>query len=328
MSIEINITSHRLTFSEGEGKGFFDTLLKEMEYYAEHVRPIEGVIDIKYHDYKKSSVDWKHLPRYLSNLVESLDVIEDEYDDEEDGYVKYMAHPMEFDDDEEDDSWHVSEPAAIAPRHPNSSELQSYINMFMKEAERSHDYTFLYKIQSILFRVNKDCNYYFDGFVKEINSELMELDEIEKYKRGELKSSNLSLEKENKVGRKKEILFATDNNYTIKDLDRTLLQAKNFMAFLKKNGWDELMTSSSKNSPLNMAIFAFVRYWKNHGDLRASRIVSANAIYRFMTEDCPIKIDATMKSFNNVFRKEEDMENQEMDKKVESFFNNLPNYIG
>ena len=49
-------------------------------------------------------------------------------------------------------------------------------------------------------------------------------------------------------------------------------------------------------------------------------IVSANAIYRFLTEDCNIRKEVTIKSFNNVFNHCEDIKNQEMDDKVADFF--------
>ena len=112
----------------------------------------------------------------------------------------------------------------------------------------------------------------------------------------------------------------SDEASSLKDEETTAEQASLFIEFLTLNGLDSLRTSASKSSPLNIAIFAFIRYWRRKGILAPQYIVSANAIYRFLTEDCNIRREATIKSFNNVFNHCEDMKNQEMDDKVADFF--------
>jgi hypothetical protein len=123
-----------------------------------------------------------------------------------------------------------------------------------------------------------------------------------------------------RIGRKKEYLFVSDEASSLKDEETTAEQASLFIEFLTLNGLDSMSTSASKSSPMNIAIFAFIRYWRRKGILAPQHIVSANAIYRFLTEDCHIRKEVTIKSFNNVFNHCEDIKNQEMDDKVADFF--------
>ena len=123
-----------------------------------------------------------------------------------------------------------------------------------------------------------------------------------------------------RIGRKKEYLFVSDEASSLKDEETTAEQASLFIEFLTLNGLDSMSTSASKSSPMNIAIFAFIRYWRRRGILAPQHIVSANAIYRFLTEDCHIRKEVTIKSFNNVFNHYEDIKNQEMDDKVADFF--------
>lgn len=106
---------------------------------------------------------------------------------------------------------------------------------------------------------------------------------------------------------KKEYLFVSDEASSLKDEETTAEQASLFIEFLTLNGLNSMSTSASKSSPLNIAIFAFIRYWRRKGILAPQHIVSANAIYRFLTEDCNIRREATIKSFYNVFNHCEDM---------------------
>lgn len=66
--------------------------------------------------------------------------------------------------------------------------------------------------------------------------------------------------KETGWGRKSEYLFALDENFYIKDEVKTRKQAELFRTFLKQNGLAELPTSASRNSPLNIAIFSFLKH--------------------------------------------------------------------
>lgn len=107
--------------------------------------------------------------------------------------------------------------------------------------------------------------------------------------------------KETGRGRKSECLFALDENYCVKDEAKTRKQADLFCRFLEQNELAGLPTSSSRNSPLNIAIFSFLDHWKEYGVIPRKRAVGVNTIFRFLTEDCKIKKDAIKKSFNNAF---------------------------
>lgn len=126
--------------------------------------------------------------------------------------------------------------------------------------------------------------------------------------------------KETGWGRKSEYLFALDENFYIKDEVKTCKQAVLFCRFLEQNGLAELPTSASRNSPLNIAIFSFLDHWKEYGVIPSRRVVGVNTIFRFLTEDCQIRIDTTGKTFNNVFNKNLPNEDSDMEKLVDAFF--------
>lgn len=127
-------------------------------------------------------------------------------------------------------------------------------------------------------------------------------------------------QKETGWGRKSEYLFALDENFYIKDEVKTRKQAELFRTFLKQNGLAELPTSSSRNSPLNIAIFSFLDHWKEYGVIPRKRAVGVNTIFRFLTEDCKIKKDAIKKSFNNAFCNNPPEKNSDIEKLVDAFF--------
>lgn len=127
-------------------------------------------------------------------------------------------------------------------------------------------------------------------------------------------------QKETGRGRKSECLFALDENYCVKDEAKTRKQADLFCRFLEQNGLAGLPTSSSRNSPLNIAIFSFLDHWKEYGVIPSRRVVGVNTIFRFLTEDCQIRIDTTGKTFNNVFNKNLPNEDSDMEKLVDAFF--------
>lgn len=126
--------------------------------------------------------------------------------------------------------------------------------------------------------------------------------------------------KETGRGRKSEYLFARDENYCVKDEAETRKQAELFRTFLEQNDWAGLPTSSSRNSPLNIAIFSFLDHWKEYGVIPRKRAVGVNTIFRFLTEDCKIKKDAIKKSFNNAFCNKPPKKNSDMEKLVDAFF--------
>lgn len=126
--------------------------------------------------------------------------------------------------------------------------------------------------------------------------------------------------KETGRGRKSECLFALDENYCVKDEAKTRKQADLFCRFLEQNELAGLPTSSSRNSPLNIAIFSFLDHWKEYGVIPRKRAVGVNTIFRFLTEDCKIKKDAIKKSFNNAFCNKPPKKNSDMEKLVDAFF--------
>lgn len=126
--------------------------------------------------------------------------------------------------------------------------------------------------------------------------------------------------KETGRGRKSECLFALDENYCVKDEAKTRKQADLFCRFLEQNELAGLPTSSSRNSPLNIAIFSFLDHWKEYGVIPRKRAVGVNTIFRFLTEDCKIKKDAIKKSFNNAFCNNPPEKDSDMEKLVDAFF--------
>lgn len=126
--------------------------------------------------------------------------------------------------------------------------------------------------------------------------------------------------KETGRGRKCEYLFARDENYCVKDEAETLKQAELFRTFLEQNEWAGLRTSSRRSSPLNIAIFSFLEHWKEYGVIPRKRAVGVNTIFRFLTKDCKISIDAIEKSFNNAFCNKPPKKNSDMEKLVDAFF--------
>lgn len=126
--------------------------------------------------------------------------------------------------------------------------------------------------------------------------------------------------KETGRGRKSEYLFARDENYCVKDEAETRKQAELFRTFLEQNEWAGLRTSSRRSSPLNIAIFSFLDHWKENGVIPRKRMVGVNTIFRFLTKDCKISIDAIEKSFNNAFCNKPPKKNSDMEKLVDAFF--------
>ena len=126
--------------------------------------------------------------------------------------------------------------------------------------------------------------------------------------------------KETGRGRKSEYLFARDENYCVKDEAETRKQAELFRTFLEQNEWAGLRTSSRRSSPLNIAIFSFLDHWKEYGVIPRKRAVGVNTIFRFLTKDCKISIDAIEKSFNNAFCNNPPKKNSDMEELVDAFF--------
>lgn len=149
--------------------------------------------------------------------------------------------------------------------------------------------------------------------------QLIDCSEDEDLEAEDVAAADIS-QKETGRGRKSEYLFALDENFYIKDEAKTRKQAELFCRFLEQNELAELPTSSSRNSPLNIAIFSFLDHWKEYGVIPRKRAVGVNTIFRFLTEDCKIKKDAIKKSFNNAFCNNPPEKNSDMEKLVDAFF--------
>lgn len=149
--------------------------------------------------------------------------------------------------------------------------------------------------------------------------QLIDCSEDEDLEAEDVAAADIS-QKETGRGRKSEYLFARDENYCVKDEAETRKQAELFRTFLEQNDWAGLPTSSSRNSPLNIAIFSFLDHWKEYGVIPRKRAVGVNTIFRFLTEDCKIKKDAIKKSFNNAFCNNPPEKDSDMEKLVDAFF--------
>lgn len=149
--------------------------------------------------------------------------------------------------------------------------------------------------------------------------QLIDCSEDEDLEAEDVAAADIS-QKETGRGRKSEYLFARDENCYIKDEAKTRKQADLFCRFLEQNELAGLPTSSSRNSPLNIAIFSFLDHWKEYGVIPRKRAVGVNTIFRFLTEDCKIKKDAIKKSFNNAFCNNPPEKDSDMEKLVDAFF--------
>ena len=149
--------------------------------------------------------------------------------------------------------------------------------------------------------------------------QLIDCSEDEDLEAEDVAAADIS-QKETGRGRKSECLFALDENYCVKNEAETRKQADLFCRFLEQNGLAGLPTSSSRNSPLNIAIFSFLDHWKEYGVIPRKRAVGVNTIFRFLTEDCKIKKDAIKKSFNNAFCNKPLEKDSDMEKLVDAFF--------
>lgn len=149
--------------------------------------------------------------------------------------------------------------------------------------------------------------------------QLIDCSEDEDLEAEDVAAADIS-QKETGRGRKSECLFALDENYCVKDEAETRKQADLFCRFLEQNGLAGLPTSSSRNSPLNIAIFSFLDHWKEYGVIPRKRAVGVNTIFRFLTEDCKIKKDAIKKSFNNASCNKPLEKDSDMEKLVDAFF--------
>ena len=200
---------------------------------------------------------------------------------------------------------------------PSSVDISGHMHLLVDVALEERDYHDALVVRRFLETFNRKDNHLVEAELPRLDAYIDTLDGYNEY----LEQRNKKpLKNGARIGRKRDYLFVTDEASSLKDEEATAEQASSLIEFLTLNGLDTMSTSASKSSPLNIAIYAFIRYWRRKGILAPQHIVSANAIYRFLTDDCNIRKEVTIKSFNNVFNHCEDIKNQEMDDKVADFF--------
>ena len=200
---------------------------------------------------------------------------------------------------------------------PSSVDISGHMHLLVDVALEERDYHDALVVRRFLETFNRKDNHLVEAELPRLDAYIDTLDGYNEY----LEQRNKKpLKNGARIGRKRDYLFVTDEASSLKDEEATAEQASSLIEFLTLNGLDTMSTSASKSSPLNIAIYAFIRYWRRKGILAPQHIVSANAIYRFLTDDCHIRKEVTIKSFNNVFNHCEDIKNQEMDDKVADFF--------
>lgn len=231
--------------------------------------------------------------------------------------VSNVAYSYELEDEGKfcHDDLQIEPPSPVDT--PSPVDISGHMHLLVDVAMQERDYHNVLVVRNFLETFNRKDNHLVEAELPRLDAYIATLDGYYEYLE---QRDRKPLKNGTRVGRKREYLFVTDEASSLKDEEATAEQASLFIEFLTLNGLDSLRISASKSSPLNIAIFAFIRYWRRKGILAPKHIVSANAIYRFLTDDCHIRRDATIKSFYNVFNHCEDIKNQEMDDKVADFF--------
>ena len=231
--------------------------------------------------------------------------------------VSNVAYSYELEDEGKfcHDDLQIEPPSPVDT--PSPVDISGHMHLLVDVAMQERDYHNVLVVRNFLETFNRIDNHLVEAELPRLDAYIATLDGYYEY----LEQRNRKpLKNGTRIGRKKEYLFVSDEASSLKDEETTAEQASLFIEFLTLNGLNSMSTSASKSSPMNIAIFAFIRYWRRKGILAPQHIVSANAIYRFLTDDCHIRREVTIKSFNNVFNHCEDIKNQEMDDKVADFF--------
>lgn len=249
----------------------------------------------------------------LEDVVRGMEICRQlkDLDEEDHEPVALMQYPNEM----ENEGMYCQEDLQL--EDPSSVDISGHIHLLVDVAMEERDYHDVLVVRRFLETFNRKDNHLVEAELPRLDAYIDTLDGYNEYMEQRNKKP---LKNGSKIGRKRDYLFVTDEASSVKDEETTAEQASLFIEFLTLNGLDSMSTSASKSSPMNIAIFAFIRYWRRKGILAPQHIVSANAIYRFLTDDCHIRKEVTIKSFYNVFNHCEDMKNQEMDDKVADFF--------
>ena len=249
----------------------------------------------------------------LEDVVRGMEICRQlkDLDEEDHEPVALMQYPNEM----ENEGMYCQEDLQL--EDPSSVDISGHIHLLVDVAMEERDYHDVLVVRRFLETFNRKDNHLVEAELPRLDAYIDTLDGYNEYMEQRNKKP---LKNGSKIGRKREYLFVSDESSSVKDEETTAEQASLFIEFLTLNGLNSMSTSASKSSPMNIAIFAFIRYWRRRGILAPQHIVSANAIYRFLTDDCHIRKEVTIKSFYNVFNHCEDMKNQEMDDKVADFF--------
>ena len=249
----------------------------------------------------------------LEDVVRGMEICRQlkDLDEEDHEPVALMQYPNE----KENEGMYCHEDLQL--EDPSSVDISGHIHLLVDVAMEERDYHDVLVVRRFLETFNRKDNHLVEAELPRLDAYIDTLDGYNEYMEQRNKKP---LKNGSKIGRKRDYLFVTDEASSLKDEETTAEQASLFIEFLALNGLNSMSTSASKSSPMNIAIFAFIRYWRRRGILAPQHIVSANAIYRFLTDDCHIRKEVTIKSFYNVFNHCEDMKNQEMDDKVADFF--------
>lgn len=247
------------------------------------------------------------------DVERSMEIIRQMKDLDEEDFKLFVS--MQYSNEMEDEGMFCHDDLQFEA--PSSMDMSGHIHLLVDVAMQERDYHDVLVVRRFLETFNRKDNHLVEAELPRLDAYIATLDGYYEYLE---QRDRKPLKNGTRVGRKREYLFVTDEASSLKDEETTAEQASSFIDFLTLNGLDSLRISASKSSPLNIAIFAFIRYWRRKGILAPKHIVSANAIYRFLTDDCHIRRDATIKSFYNVFNHCEDIQNQEMDDKVADFF--------
>ncbi len=223
--------------------------------------------------------------------------------------------PMQYPNEMENEGMYCREDLQL--EDPSSVDISGHIHLLVDVVMEERNYHDALVVRRFLETFNRKDNHLVEAELPRLDAYIDTLDGYNEYMEQRNKKP---LKNGSKIGRKRDYLFVSDEASSLKDEETTAEQASLFIEFLTLNGLDSMSTSASKSSPMNIAIFAFIRYWRRKGILAPQHIVSANAIYRFLTDDCHIRKEVTIKSFYNVFNHCEDIKNQEMDDKVADFF--------
>ena len=249
----------------------------------------------------------------LEDVVRGMEICRQlkDLDEEDHEPVALMQYPNEM----ENEGMYCQEDLQL--EDPSSVDISGHIHLLVDVAMEERDYHDVLVVRRFLETFNRKDNHLVEAELPRLDAYIDTLDGYNEYME---QRNRKPLDNGTRIGRKKEYLFVSDEVSSLKDEETTAEQASLFIEFLTLNGLNSMSTSASKSSPMNIAIFAFIRYWRRRGILAPQHIVSANAIYRFLTDDCHIRKEVTIKSFNNVFNHCEDIKNQEMDDKVADFF--------